>query len=88
MNARLQFFRAAPFPRLRVPLPLIGTAVCAGFPSPADDHIEAVIDLNELLIRNPPATFFLRAAGQPRAAMSQAASILLPVRQRTDRPCR
>lgn len=63
MNARLQFFRAAPYPRLRVPLPLMGTAVCAGFPSPADDHLEGEFDLNELLIRNPPATFLLRAAG-------------------------
>ncbi len=61
--ATLRFFRAAPFPRLRVPLPLVGTECRAGFPSPADDHIEEVIDLNELLIRNPPATFFVRAVG-------------------------
>ena len=64
MSARLQFCRPEPFPRLRVPLPLVASEVCAGFPSPADDHIEEVIDLNELLIRNPPATFFVRAMGQ------------------------
>lgn len=63
MSAHLQFFRPAPFPRLRVPLPLVGTKVCAGFPSPADDHLEGEFDLNELLINNPPATFLVRAAG-------------------------
>ena len=59
----LRVLRSAPFPRLRVPLPLVGSVVCAGFPSPADDHIEDVIDLHELLIRNPPATFYVRAVG-------------------------
>ena len=55
--------RSAPFPRLRVTAPLFGSGVCAGFPSPADDHIEEIIDLNELLVRNPPATFYIRAVG-------------------------
>ena len=55
--------RPAPFPRLRVLVPLVSDVCSAGFPSPADDHIEAVLDLNELLIRNPPSTFFVRAAG-------------------------
>ncbi len=59
----LQVLRLAPFPRLRVPVPLFGAGVCAGFPSPADDHIEEIIDLNELLVRNPPATFYIRAVG-------------------------
>ena len=35
----------------------------AGFPSPAADYIEERIDLNELLIRNPPATFCARVSG-------------------------
>ncbi|MBE7157324.1 MAG: translesion error-prone DNA polymerase V autoproteolytic subunit [Rhodospirillales bacterium] len=48
---------------MRVPVPLFGSRVCAGFPSPADDHVEEVIDLNELMVRNPPATFYVRAAG-------------------------
>ncbi len=59
----LLVLRSAPFPRLRVPVPLFGAGVCAGFPSPADDHIEEIIDLNELLVRNPPATFYIRAVG-------------------------
>jgi len=30
---------------------------------PADDHLEGELDLNELLIQNGPATFFVRARG-------------------------
>ena len=44
-------------------LPLIGPRVEAGFPSPADDFIEGSLDLNEQLIDNPIATFFVRASG-------------------------
>ncbi|MBM5824284.1 MAG: translesion error-prone DNA polymerase V autoproteolytic subunit [Cyanobacteria bacterium M_surface_10_m2_119] len=44
-------------------LPLAGTAVAAGFPSPADDYIESRIDLNDVLIRHPSSTFFLRVSG-------------------------
>ena len=55
---------ATPFPRLRVPLPFFSVEVRAGFPSPADDHLEGEFDLNELLITNPPATFLVRAAGE------------------------
>lgn len=45
------------------PIPLYGCAVSAGFPSPADDHLDKKLDLNELLIENPAATFFVRATG-------------------------
>ncbi|TAL65038.1 MAG: translesion error-prone DNA polymerase V autoproteolytic subunit, partial [Legionella sp.] len=37
--------------------------VRAGFPSPADDYIETMLDLNEYLIKHPAATFFVRASG-------------------------
>ncbi len=46
------------------PLPLAGSAVAAGFPSPADDYIESRIDLNDVLIRHPSSTFFLRVSGE------------------------
>jgi len=48
-------------------LPLIGGRVEAGFPSPADDFIERSLDLNEQLIANPIATFFMRASGHSMA---------------------
>jgi len=35
--------------------------VQAGFPSPADDSMMAKLDLNQHLIKNPNATFFMRA---------------------------
>jgi len=44
-------------------LPLLLSRVPAGFPSPADDYIEEALDLNELLIRHPAATFFMRVEG-------------------------
>ena len=53
-------------PPLLVPvqrLPLFGHTVPAGFPSPADDYVEDWLDLNQLLIHNKSATFFLRVKG-------------------------
>jgi len=44
-------------------LPLFSTAVNAGFPSPVDDYVEARLDLNEHLIKNPAAIFFVRVEG-------------------------
>jgi DNA polymerase V len=38
-------------------------AVSAGFPSPADDYVEARIDLNIELIPRPLSTFFMRVSG-------------------------
>ncbi len=53
--------RAGLWPRL--PLPLFAERVSAGFPSPAQDYIEQVLDLNELCVKRPAATFFLRVEG-------------------------
>lgn len=36
-------------------------SVAAGFPSPADDHEEAPLNLHSLLVRQPASTFFMRA---------------------------
>ncbi len=44
-------------------MPLFLSRVPAGFPSPADDYLEGELDLNDLLIRNPSATFYVRLAG-------------------------
>ena len=41
---------------------MLSPAVC-GFPSPAEQYVDAPLDLNELLVKNPPATYFVRAAG-------------------------
>lgn len=44
-------------------LPLAGSRVTAGFPSPADDFTVKRIDLTEVLITHPQATFLLRVSG-------------------------
>jgi len=45
-------------------IPLFTGKVAAGFPSPADDYIEKTLDLNDLLVKKPAATFFVRAEGE------------------------
>ena len=49
--------------KTRLSLPLYGSRLAAGFPSPADEYLEKTLDLNEYLVDKPAATFFVRAAG-------------------------
>jgi len=44
-------------------IPLYVDPVQAGFPSPADDYVDEMLDLNEYLIKNPPATIMVRVQG-------------------------
>ncbi len=44
-------------------IPCISAKIPAGFPSPADDHIDKTLDLNEHLIAHPAATFYCRVTG-------------------------
>lgn len=44
-------------------MPFFECNVAAGFPSPADSDRVAELDLNDLLIKHPVATFFVRVAG-------------------------
>jgi DNA polymerase V len=41
----------------------VNTANASGFGAAADDYAERGIDLNEQLIRNKPATFFMKISG-------------------------
>lgn len=43
-------------------IPFFASLVQAGFPSPAENYIERVADLNDLCISNPEATYFVRVA--------------------------
>ena len=43
-------------------LPLYSN-IYAGFPSPAEDHMDLSLDLNEFLIKHPAATFYVYAKG-------------------------
>jgi DNA polymerase V len=44
-------------------LPLFAGSVPAGFPSPAEDFVEAKLDLNEFLVEHEAATFYIRVKG-------------------------
>jgi len=44
-------------------IPLFAETVAAGFPSPATDYCESRLDLNELCVKHPAATYFVRAQG-------------------------
>ena len=60
MNVSI-FSRSARFKRQLIPLFL--DRISAGFPSPAQDYIERTLDLNELCVKHPAATFFVRVQG-------------------------
>jgi DNA polymerase V len=45
-------------------IPVVSTAISAGFPSPALDFIDLSIDMNKHLIKRPSSTFYGRVKGQ------------------------
>ncbi len=47
-----------------VSLPELIALVPAGFPSPADDYMDRFLDLNDYLINNKAASFYIRVAGE------------------------
>lgn len=49
--------------RPSLPLPLFLCRLSAGFPSPAEDHVDANLSLDDLCVQHPAATFFLRVRG-------------------------
>ena len=44
-------------------LDLHATSVNAGFPSPAEDHLDVSLDLNEYLVKHPSSTFYIYVKG-------------------------
>lgn len=56
----------AMFPALHnisISAPLFSSSVPAGFASPADDHTEKELDLNDHFVTSPSSTFYVRVAG-------------------------
>ena len=45
------------------PLTLYANHPAAGFPTPGDDEVERLLDINDYLLENPEATFFIRVQG-------------------------
>ena len=56
-----KFFEADLKSRYR--LNLYQQKIPAGFPSPAEDHIDGKLDLNRKFIKNPAATFYVQVDG-------------------------
>lgn len=50
-------------PGITKALPLFASRPAAGFPAPGDDEVEEALDLNDLLVENPTATFFVKVEG-------------------------
>lgn len=52
-------------PDLSTELPLLYAdgGIPAGFPSPAQDYVDGILDLNKELIQHPAATFYARVIG-------------------------
>lgn len=63
MNKNLKLTIYKPNNLNEIELPLFSNKVRAGFPSPAEDHIDQKLDLNQFLIKHPAATFFVRVEG-------------------------
>ena len=57
--ARLEFLKN----QHSLKIPFAGAGVSAGFPSPADDFLENRLDISDLLIAHPEATFYARVNG-------------------------
>ncbi|KQP59743.1 translesion error-prone DNA polymerase V autoproteolytic subunit [Methylobacterium sp. Leaf108] len=63
-----QIVEIAPDAAGLVLIPIMGAALCAGFPSPADDFLEGSLELPRWLAPNPPATFAWNISGDSMRA--------------------
>jgi DNA polymerase V len=63
MNSIIKVNQPVPVSEAPLLALLIRNCVCAGFPSPAEDLGAKRIDLTQVLVTHPQATYFLRASG-------------------------
>lgn len=70
--------RAPQLPR-RIARPLLNYNAACGFPSPAEDFAGQDLDIGAHLIRNPLATFFVRAEGNSMEGLGIHAGDILVV---------
>lgn len=48
----------------KLAIPLYSSRVAAGYPSPADEHIDDTLDLNDFMVQRPDSTFMLQVEGE------------------------
>lgn len=65
-------------------LPIFETKVQAGFPAPVEDQADTTLDLNGYLVKNPMATFFVRATGDSMTGAGIFADDVLVVDKSAD----
>lgn len=63
----------------RLQLPLFSDICAAGFPLPAQDYIEAQLDLNDFCTRHPSATHYVHALGESMVEVGILSGDLLVV---------
>lgn len=56
----------------------------AGFPSPAEDYLDARLDLNQHLVRSPASTYFVRVQGDSMRGAGISTGDLLVVDRAVD----
>lgn len=61
------------------PVPLVDACVSAGFPAAIESFSEKSLDLHELLIKHPAATFFVRVKGDSMVGAGISAGDILIV---------
>ena len=52
-----------PQKRIQIHTPIYLSNISAGFPSPAEPYLDKTLDLHELMVDHPAATFFVRVSG-------------------------
>ena len=62
LNNVTELWEAKKFPK-KQQFKLLLWRAPAGFPSPAEDHVESSLDLNEYLVDRPATTYFARLGG-------------------------
>lgn len=62
-NPLLRQIQWPAFNPIRLRIPLFASKVPAGFPSPAEEHVEARLDPTDYLVEQPEATFFVTIQG-------------------------
>ena len=67
-------------------IPLYTATIEAGFPSPAEGHLDGPLDLNAYLVRHPAATFLVRVRGGSMAPTLQHGDLLVVDRALAHRP--
>lgn len=56
-------FSADAVPSAAASAPLYASSPAAGFPAPGDDMVEKALNVNDLLVKHPASTFFVRVQG-------------------------